>query len=58
MTHLHAHARATSLQLITGLVAMYEKRLQELNPTVANITYDVKDLNTFIDHFTDFCALV
>ena len=42
----------------SGVIKMYEKRLQELNPTVQNITYDVKNLHAYIDHLTDLCALV
>ena len=37
---------------------MYEKRLQELNPQVQNIQYDVKNLHAYVDHLTDLCALV
>jgi hypothetical protein len=37
---------------------LYENRLRELNPSVRNITYDVNDLNNYIDHLGDFCALV
>ena len=37
---------------------MYERRLQELNPNVKNITYDVNDLYSYIDHMGDMCALV
>lgn len=37
---------------------MYERRLKQLNPTLPNISYDVKDLNNFIDHMGELCALV
>jgi hypothetical protein len=40
------------------IIKLYEKRLKELNPSVPNITYDVKDLNNYIDHLTELCALV
>lgn len=36
---------------------MYEKKLQELNPHVRNITYDVHDLHKYLDLMTDLCAL-
>lgn len=44
--------------LYLEIVKLYEKKLKELNPTVVKITYDVKDLNNYIDHLTDLCALV
>ena len=37
---------------------MYENRLKELNPSVRNITYDVKDLHAYVDHLGDLCALM
>lgn len=41
-----------------ALVKMYEHKLKDLNPHVANITYDVNDLYTFFDSLHDICALV
>jgi hypothetical protein len=41
-----------------ALVKMYEHKLKELNPGVTNITYDVSDLNNYIDSFFDCCGLV
>lgn len=36
----------------------YEEHLKRINPTIRNITYDVKDLNNYIDHLPDLSALV
>ena len=41
-----------------ALVKMYEHKLKELNPTVPHITYDISDLNTYLDSLQDLCALV
>jgi hypothetical protein len=41
-----------------ALVKMYEHKLKDLNPNVANITYDVTDLYNFLDSLHDICALV
>ena len=41
-----------------AVVKMYEHKLKELNPTVANITYDVSDLYNYLDTLHDICALV
>ncbi|KAK9822635.1 hypothetical protein WJX81_001605 [Elliptochloris bilobata] len=43
---------------IDGVCGLFEKRLKELNPTRRQITYDVQDLFTFIDHMQDMSALV
>jgi len=37
---------------------MYEERLKDLNPEVKNITYDVRDLNDYVDRLPELCALV
>ncbi len=44
--------------LAVGVIKMYETRLQELNPNVRNIQYDVKDLHAYVDHLGDLVALV
>jgi hypothetical protein len=41
-----------------AVVKMYEHKLKELNPSVANITYDISDLYNFLDSLHDICALV
>ena len=37
---------------------MYEKKLQQLNPTVSQISYDIADLFRYVDSLGDLCALV
>lgn len=32
-----------------GVVSIFERHLKEANPTVVNITYDLKDLLRFLD---------
>ncbi|KAI8804807.1 enhancer of rudimentary [Cladochytrium replicatum] len=41
-----------------GVVKMYETKLKAMNPTAANITYDVSDLNSYVDTMADIAALV
>ena len=41
-----------------GIVKLYEHKLKQLNPTVPNITYDVSDLNSYLDSLYDISALV
>jgi hypothetical protein len=43
---------------ILAVVKLYEHKLKELNPTVKQITYDVADLNNYLDSLQDICALV
>jgi hypothetical protein len=40
-----------------AIVKLYEHKLKDLNPSVQHITYDVSDLNNFLDSCTDVCAL-
>jgi hypothetical protein len=37
---------------------MYETHLKKVNPGVADIVYDVKDLFGYIDYLEDIVALV
>lgn len=37
---------------------MYEARLRELNPSVAQISYDVADLYAYVDSFSDMAVMV
>ena len=37
---------------------MFEQRLKETNPTVRSITYDLRDLHSFVDTLHEVCALV
>jgi hypothetical protein len=41
-----------------AVVKMYEHKLKELNPSIAQITYDVSDLYNFLDELHDICGLV
>jgi hypothetical protein len=41
-----------------GVVKLYEHKLKQLNPTVPNITYDISDLNNYLDSLFDISALV
>jgi hypothetical protein len=43
---------------LDALVKMYEHKLKDLNPQVANITYDINDLYNFLDSLYDVCSLV
>lgn len=40
------------------IIKSYEAKLKEMNPTVRDITYDIKDLYNFVDHFADIGVLV
>lgn len=37
---------------------LYEHKLKELNPQVKQITYDIADLNNYLDTLQDVCALM
>lgn len=41
-----------------AVVKLYEHKLKELNPQVKQITYDIADLNNYLDTLQDICALV
>ena len=41
-----------------AVVKLYEHKLKELNPQVRQITYDIADLNNYLDTLQDICALV
>ena len=41
-----------------AVVKLYEHKLKELNPQVRQITYDIADLNNYLDTLQDVCALV
>lgn len=41
-----------------GVINLFEERLKQQHPHVRNITYDVADLNLYIDNLTDLSALV
>ncbi|KAL6046048.1 positive regulation of Notch signaling pathway [Balamuthia mandrillaris] len=41
-----------------GVLKLYERELQRLNPTVKNLTYDIKDLYDFMDKIPDMSCLV
>eukprot|EP01004_Peranema_trichophorum_P000990 NODE_11140_length_470_cov_28.135447_g10485_i0.p1 GENE.NODE_11140_length_470_cov_28.135447_g10485_i0~~NODE_11140_length_470_cov_28.135447_g10485_i0.p1 ORF type:complete len:103 (-),score=4.30 NODE_11140_length_470_cov_28.135447_g10485_i0:105-413(-) len=41
-----------------GVCQIYETRLKQENPQFRNITYDITDLLTFLDHLTDLSCLV
>lgn len=43
---------------ILEIIKSYEAKLKEMNPTVRDITYDVKDLYNYVDHFADIGILV
>jgi len=48
----------TTTHALEHVIQMYETRLKELNPDVRNITYDIRDLNDYIDRLGELCALV
>ena len=41
-----------------GVCALFEKELKALNPTQANITFDVADVYAYLDQLTDISCLV
>jgi hypothetical protein len=41
-----------------GVVKLYEHKLKQLNPSVPDITYDLSDLNSYLDSLYDISALV
>lgn len=45
-------------QAMDGVLALFEKRLKELNPQMRQITYDINDLYRYIDTLQDLSALV
>jgi len=45
-------------QALDGVLALFEKRLKELNPQMRQITYDINDLYRYIDTLQDLSALV
>ena len=40
------------------MCGLYEKELKTLNPQIRNITYDISDLNTYLDQLHDLSCLV
>ncbi|KAL4276882.1 hypothetical protein AHAS_Ahas20G0251600 [Arachis hypogaea] len=42
----------------TGICALYERKLKELNPAIRNFSYDIADLYNFMDGLADMSALV
>lgn len=40
-----------------GVCKLYEQRLQQLNPGVKQITYDIRDLYNFVDNLADISCL-
>ena len=41
-----------------GITRLYEQKLKQLNPQLRNITYDISDLNKYIDALSDLSCLV
>lgn len=41
-----------------GVVKLFEHKLKEERPNSPEISYDMNDLNRFIDSLYDICALV
>ena len=41
-----------------SILKYYETKLKNLNPQLESITYDISDLQSFIDKYEDVCALV
>eukprot|EP00887_Chlorella_sp_A99_P006724 scaffold3.g6724.t1 len=41
-----------------ALIAIFEKKLRELNPGLPNITYELSDIWSWIDNMPDLSALV
>jgi len=41
-----------------GICRLYEEKLQKQYPNLRNITYDINDLNSYIDGLADLSALV
>lgn len=46
------------MNLFLEIIKSYEAKLKEMNPTVRDITYDIKDLYNYVDHFADIGVLV
>ncbi|KAJ8774178.1 hypothetical protein K2173_009609 [Erythroxylum novogranatense] len=45
-------------QAMDGICGLYERKLKEIHPAHANISYDISDLYNFIDGLADMSALV
>lgn len=43
---------------VEGIIRMYEQRLQELNPHIRQLSYELKDLHAYIDYVDELAALV
>jgi hypothetical protein len=41
-----------------GICKDFERALKKLNPTLPSITYEINDLNSYIDAMPDLSALV
>ncbi|CEO99404.1 Enhancer of rudimentary like protein [Plasmodiophora brassicae] len=48
---------ATVRAAMNGVCQLFEKRLKLQHPNKAQITYDIKDLNKYIDSLPDLAAL-
>lgn len=44
--------------MLLELIRVFENKLKELNPNLRNLTYELRDLQKYIDHLTDAVALV
>lgn len=44
--------------VMSGLVKMYEARLQQVNPQAPKITYDISDLFKYLDSMADISMLI
>uniref|UniRef100_A0A7S2C6V8 Enhancer of rudimentary homolog n=1 Tax=Florenciella parvula TaxID=236787 RepID=A0A7S2C6V8_9STRA len=40
------------------VIKLYEQKLKEMNPQASNITYDISNLNEFIDSLYDITLMV
>ena len=52
------HSPFAVVAVHAGIVAMFERRLKELNPALPTISYDIADLYAYLDTFHDFTALM
>ena len=48
---------AYSWELCTGITSLFERHLKDQNPHLAQLSYDIKDLYTFVDQLVSILKI-
>eukprot|EP00619_Florenciella_sp_RCC1007_P011166 CAMPEP_0205906206 /NCGR_PEP_ID=MMETSP1325-20131115/1814_1 /ASSEMBLY_ACC=CAM_ASM_000708 /TAXON_ID=236786 /ORGANISM="Florenciella sp., Strain RCC1007" /LENGTH=94 /DNA_ID=CAMNT_0053272203 /DNA_START=28 /DNA_END=309 /DNA_ORIENTATION=+ len=48
----------STIKALEQVINLYERKLKEMNPQATNITYDISDLNNYIDSLSDMTMMV